>query len=133
VGLVAALDWPGNSDALGGPLYYVLALVTGVVYRLPYLIDRVVSPRLTGLSSTLVFPCALTAVSYLNSLVSPFATWGNTAYTQYGDLPLLQLLSVTGLWGIDFLMQRLSTGPGNEDSRGAGSESVWPHTPVCLR
>ena len=33
----------------------------------------------------------------------------NPAYTQYGNLPLLQLLSVTGLWGIDFLMSWLAS------------------------
>jgi apolipoprotein N-acyltransferase len=126
-GLLTAVDWPGNSDALG-PVYYVLAFVTGLVYAVPYLIDRVVSPRLTGVASTLVFPCALTAISYLNSLLSPFGTWGNTAYTQYGDLPLLQLLSVTGVWGIDFLMgwgAATINWAGNVDSCGAGSDSRW--------
>jgi apolipoprotein N-acyltransferase len=28
----------------------------------------------------------------------------NPAYTQYGDLPLLQMLSLTGLWGVDFVL-----------------------------
>jgi len=54
---------------------------------------------------TLVFPLAVTTVAYLNGLFDPFtATQTNSAYTQYGNLPLLQLLSVTGLWGITFLM-----------------------------
>jgi apolipoprotein N-acyltransferase len=34
---------------------------------------------------------------------------GNLAYTQYGDLPLMQLVSVTGLWGIDFVMSWLAS------------------------
>ena len=33
----------------------------------------------------------------------------NPAYTQYGNLPLLQLLSVTGLWGIVFVMSWLAS------------------------
>src|SRR5205085_2780849 len=31
-------------------------------------------------------------------------TWFATPYSQYGNLPLLQLLSVTGLWGVTFLI-----------------------------
>jgi len=30
--------------------------------------------------------------------------WGMTGFTQYGDLPLMQLASVTGMIGITFLM-----------------------------
>jgi apolipoprotein N-acyltransferase len=35
---------------------------------------------------------------------SPFGTWGTVAYTQYGNRPLMQLASVTGLSGISFLV-----------------------------
>ena len=31
-------------------------------------------------------------------------TWASIVYTQYGNLPLLQVVSVTGLWGITFLI-----------------------------
>ena len=34
----------------------------------------------------------------------PFGTYNSIAYSQYGDLPLMQLVSVTGIWGIVFLM-----------------------------
>ena len=81
-----------------------------VVGFLPYLLDRVLARRLGGLLGTLVFPLAVTTVSYLLALVSSSSgTWGNPAYSQYGDLPLLQLMSVTGLWGIVFLMSWLAS------------------------
>src|SRR5712692_9992552 len=68
------------------------------------------APRLQGLLATLVFPSAMTTMWYLNALLDPLnATWGNPAYTQYGNLPLLQLLSVTGLWGIVFVMSWLAS------------------------
>jgi apolipoprotein N-acyltransferase len=35
---------------------------------------------------------------------SIYGSWGNAAYSQYGFLPLVQLVSVTGLFGISFLM-----------------------------
>jgi hypothetical protein len=58
---------------------------------------------------TLVFPLATTTVWYLLSLASPWGTALNPAYTQYGDLPLLQLLALTGVWGIVFLMGWLAS------------------------
>ena len=71
---------------------------------LPYLLDRLFSPRIRGLASTLIFPLSFVAADYLKSLASPFGGIGSLAYTQYGNLPLLQLLSVTGISGIVFLI-----------------------------
>jgi len=71
---------------------------------LPYLIDRLVSPRIRGLVGTLIFPLSFVAADYLKLLVSPFGGIGSLAYTQYGNLPLLQLVSVTGISGIVFLL-----------------------------
>jgi len=103
----------GYFSIFSGALYYLvpfgMGIVIGVLYTLPYLIDRVLAPRLGGLLGTLVFPLATTTVWYLFALVNPFGTTYNPAYTQYGNLPLLQLLSVTGLWGIVFLMSWLAS------------------------
>jgi apolipoprotein N-acyltransferase len=95
--------------SFSGALYYLTVFGAAVVGFLPYLLDRMLARRLGGLLGTLVFPLAVTTVSYLNAVVNPFGTMGNLAYTQYGNLPLLQLLSVTGLWGIDFVMSWLAS------------------------
>jgi apolipoprotein N-acyltransferase len=93
-----------------GALYYLTVFGLALVSFLPpYLLDRLLARRLGGLLGTLVFPFAVTTVGYLNALVSPFGSMGNVAYTQYGNLPLLQLLSVTGLWGIVFVMSWLAS------------------------
>ena len=106
-----------------GALYYLIVFAVGVIYTLPYLIDRVVAPRLGGMLGTLVFPLAMTTVWYLNALLTPtIGTYGNPAYTQYGNLPLLQLLSVTGLWGIIFLISWLASVVNWAWER----EFVWP-------
>ena len=55
------------------------------------------------MAGTLVFPCGWVATEYAMSL-TPGATWGSVAYTQYGNLPLLQVISVTGLWGLTFMI-----------------------------
>jgi len=86
----------------------IIAFSLGVIITLPYLLDRVLARRLGGLPGTLVFPLAVTIVWYLSAL-NPEGTMLNPAYTQYGDLPLMQLVSVTGLWGIVFLMSWLAS------------------------
>jgi apolipoprotein N-acyltransferase len=92
-----------------GVFYYLTVFGIVVVGLLPpYLLDRVLAQRLSGLLGTLVFPLAVTTVSYLFAS-GPLGTMGNPAYSQYGNLPLLQLVSVTGLWGIDFLMSWLAS------------------------
>jgi apolipoprotein N-acyltransferase len=86
----------------------IIAFSLGIILTLPYLLDRVLARRLGGLLGTLVFPLAVTTLWYLIAL-NPEGTMLNPAYTQYGDLPLLQLVSVTGLWGIVFVMSWLAS------------------------
>ena len=83
--------------------YYIFLIAFGIPLVLPFVIDRLVASKLDGILATLVFPAALVSTEYLVSL-GPYGSWGSIAYTQYGNLPLLQLLSVTGLWGVTFLM-----------------------------
>lgn len=85
------------------PIYVVVMVFNAFCFTLPYLGDRLLSHRLPVLLGTLVFPLLLTSIEYLLSL-GPFGTWFATPYSQYGNLPLLQLLSVTGLWGVTFLI-----------------------------
>jgi len=89
----------------------------GLLATLAYLIDRLVTPGLSGLARTLAFPLALTMIDWLGSLLagslvssplpSLFAvsgTWDSPGYTQAGLLPLIQIVSVSGMWGLTFLM-----------------------------
>ena len=78
--------------------------VLAVLCTLPYLADRLLFDRLPGLASTLVFPLAWVVYEFIMAKTSPFGTWGTVAYTQYGNRPLMQLASVTGLSGISFLV-----------------------------
>jgi apolipoprotein N-acyltransferase len=71
---------------------------------IPFVIDRLLSPHLPGLVSTLVFPLTYVLVEWISGRFNPFGTWGSLAYSQYGNRPMMQLASVTGLWGITFLI-----------------------------
>jgi apolipoprotein N-acyltransferase len=84
--------------------FFGIVLLISVTLTLPFLADRLLAPRLPALLSTLVFPCAFVLVEWISAQLNPFGTWGSQAYTQYGNLPLMQLASWTGLWGITFLI-----------------------------
>jgi apolipoprotein N-acyltransferase len=84
--------------------YAITSAISGVVGGLPYVIHRLIAPRLVGLLASLVFPTAGLTLLYALSLGSPFGTWGNDAYVQLAFLPLVQLASLTGIWGIAFVV-----------------------------
>jgi apolipoprotein N-acyltransferase len=88
--------------------YYIFLAVFGILLALPYIMDRLVARRLNGFTASLVFPTAWAATEYAVSR-GPYGTWGSIAYSQYGNLALLQILSVTGLWGITFLIGWFAT------------------------
>lgn len=102
--VVTIITWRGMIP-VPGALIIMVGGVIGIISFMPYLIDRWLWGKTIGFSGTLVFPCAWTANEYVNSLINPYATWGSLAYTQFdGTLALMQLVSVTGIWGPVFLI-----------------------------
>jgi apolipoprotein N-acyltransferase len=104
---VIAGAWLVQFDAMvpvEGAALYVIALATAIVAALPFALDKGLGRKLPGFAATLLFPCASVAVEYLNLVSSPYGSWGATAYTQYGILPLMQSVSVLGLTGLAFLL-----------------------------
>lgn len=87
-----------------GIAYPITLAFIGFTLTLPYLVDRLLADQLLGFASTLVFPLAWVVVEFITARMSPFGTWGSVAYTQYGNRPIMQLASVTGLAGITFLI-----------------------------
>jgi apolipoprotein N-acyltransferase len=92
------------------PVYIVTMLITSLTSAaLPYLADRLLSPRLGGFLATLVYPLAVTSMDYIGAMTNPQGSIGGQAYAQNGDLMLMQLASITGMWGIVFLVNWFST------------------------
>lgn len=85
-----------------GPEVFVVGL-TGAVGVVPYLADRLVARRLRGVPATLVFPAAAVITEWLISLTG-LGTLGSTANTLVADPGLRQLVSVTGVWGVIFVV-----------------------------
>jgi len=92
----------------GGAGYVVFVVGLGLGGTAPYLVDRILAPRLGTLARTLTFPAAVTTVELLGTMGNPFGAAGSTAYSQYASLPLLQVVSVTGIWGLTFLVSWLA-------------------------
>lgn len=85
------------------PVFLGILLVGGLIGLIPLLLDRWMSGRLPALLATLLYPCAAVLLDYWTAS-GPQGVWGNLANTQYDFLPFLQLTSVTGVWGIGFLL-----------------------------
>jgi apolipoprotein N-acyltransferase len=79
----------------------ILGSLSGI---LPFLADRLIAPRLKGVTAALVFPVTATAWEFITHSINPIGTFSAVAYSQYGNLPLMQLVSVTGLAGLTFLI-----------------------------
>lgn len=89
---------------LPGAAFVGMTAAIAIAMTLPFLADRLLAPYLSGFLSTLVFPVAWIALEFMASRLNPYGTWGALGYTQHGNLPLMQLASVTGIWGIGFLI-----------------------------
>jgi len=88
-----------------GLWYYLVAGIYATVYFLPFVLHRLIAPRIGGFRSTLVFPVSWVAIEFLfQKFITPYGSWASLAYTQTAFLPLIQLASVTGLGGIHFMM-----------------------------
>lgn len=87
------------------PGYLIFMAVAALFGALPPLFDRLLTPHLRPrFAATLIYPLAYTAIEYLTmSGGNPMGSFGAQGYTQYGIPVIMQLASVTGLWGITFL------------------------------
>ena len=81
-----------------------ICLALSAVFTLAVLSQRALLLRQDHWSALLAFPSIWASAEYLISLASPHGTAASLAYTQLNFLPLLQLASVTGPWGITFVL-----------------------------
>ena len=134
--LVGAL-WVPNLFAWWGvqpfppPAYYVSMLVIIAIAALPVLADRLLAHRLGGLAGTLVFPLATTSLEFALMSTNPLGSFGASAYTQYPNLALIQVVSLTGLWGLTFLISWPASIANLAWERGTAAPQVRRATALC--
>jgi apolipoprotein N-acyltransferase len=83
-------------------LFFFILAPLGLI---PYVVDRFYYRRFgSTFWLTLIYPVAATAMDFFSSGDSPFGTFGAVAYSQSDFLPVMQIVSITGLWGITFVI-----------------------------
>jgi apolipoprotein N-acyltransferase len=81
----------------------VVLLIAGPL-TLVALAWRAIARRTHPALAMTAYPALVVSADYLRSLLSPHGTFGCLAYSQTDVLPVVQLASVTGMWGITFLV-----------------------------
>ncbi|HEX4851722.1 MAG TPA: nitrilase-related carbon-nitrogen hydrolase [Puia sp.] len=86
------------------PIYLIITGIAFQINLLPYLADRLIATRINGFESTLIFPLSLCFIEYLICQIPSKGSWTALAYSQATNLTLMQLVSITGIWGLSFLI-----------------------------
>jgi apolipoprotein N-acyltransferase len=79
-------------------------VISAVIFGLGVLFTRSFLRRGSLLLGSLAFPVYWVTCEYLTAIASPHSTWGNLSYTQMNFLPMIQIASITGIWGISFIV-----------------------------
>ena len=113
-GLTAFLSWLVGSLNMwqyfrvalhAPPLIWVLTFsIAALVFTAAVLLFRSLLRRGAWWSALLAFPATWVSFEFLLNLISPHGTAGSLSYSQLNFLPFLQLASVTGPWGMSFLL-----------------------------
>ncbi len=84
------------------PVIVAYLFVPGAAFALAVLLFRDFFRRGQVWLAVLAFPSLIVAYEYISE--SALGTYGNVAYTQLNNLPVLQLAALTGMWGIGFVV-----------------------------
>ena len=107
-------------------LFFVIA---AVVFGLGVLFTRSFLRRDSLFLVAFAFPVYWVTCEYLTAIMSPHSTWGNLAYTQMDFLPLIQIASVTGLWGISFVVFLFA---GTVAALVSGAGELWQRRALAI-
>ncbi|MGB2632609.1 MAG: nitrilase-related carbon-nitrogen hydrolase [Candidatus Acidiferrum sp.] len=102
--------WNYLRSVLGVPSLAILVslFLPAIIFALGVLLFRWFVRRGAPLQAALAFPAFWVCSEFLNAATSVHSTAGNLAYSQMNFLPILQIASVTGIWGISFFVLLLS-------------------------
>jgi apolipoprotein N-acyltransferase len=98
--------WHYFRSALLAPLWAapVIYGIAALLFVLAVLLFRALLRRGAFWTALLAFPALWVSCEYVHNIATPDGTAGSLAYTQLNFLPFLQLASITGPWGISFLL-----------------------------
>ena len=85
-------------------------IVHAAAFAIALIIFRYMAIRSKHWAASFIFAGGLTAFEFVTSLHSPDGVIGSIAYTQIANLPVIQIASITGIWGITFLLFLIPAG-----------------------
>jgi apolipoprotein N-acyltransferase len=108
LGLIAGVVYFGIillwMTLFGGLPWMLLVLMQAMFFAAFAAVVSIVGSAGASPSRYVLVPAAWTAMQWLRSLGTYGFTWGSFAHTQANVMPLIQIASVTGPWGIDFIV-----------------------------
>ncbi|MEW6733794.1 MAG: nitrilase-related carbon-nitrogen hydrolase [Acidobacteriota bacterium] len=110
----------------------ITLLLPAIIFSLAVLVTRQAVLRLEPWLSIFALPAIWTSYEWLLSIFSPHGTAGSLAYTQTDVLPLLQIASLTGLWGITFVLLLIPSGLAVAWHFRAEKQRAIPALALCL-
>jgi apolipoprotein N-acyltransferase len=98
--------WHYLRTLIGVPIVFVVlnSVIPACIFGLAALAFRAFLRRGAIATGVLAFPVIWVSFEYISELLSPHSTFGNLGYSQMDCLPLLQIVSLTGIWGISFCL-----------------------------
>jgi apolipoprotein N-acyltransferase len=95
--------WKFTYDNTSSILFF-LPFILGLPMGLLFFLDKLLYSKNKGFTATLIFPLLYTSFDFLLNLFNPFGTLGVLGYSQFDFLAFSQLASITGMWGLTFMI-----------------------------
>ena len=117
-------EWSYSRTVLPTWLVASLLIATGCVFGIAILLfrSRVLQGKLW--QAALIVPAFWVAAEYLVAVISVHGTFGNISYSQMNFLPIVQIASVTGIWGISFCIFLFAAAVAAVCSSGSTSTKI---------
>src|SRR5580765_1420292 len=85
------------------PVLVILGILEGLKAMIIFLVDKWINKKSNHFLTTLFFPAAYVSMEFLNTKLGG-GVWWSVANSQFSFSWLAQMASITGLWGISFLI-----------------------------
>ncbi len=127
-GACAGLNlWHYLQDVIRLPLFVAvqIAVLSGLTFGLAVMLHRAMLLRGRPVAATLAYPALVVAFEYLASLISPHGTFGSLAYSQLDLLPVIQIASLAGSFGVSFVVALLPAAAASVLTPATAATAPW--------
>lgn len=98
------------SSVIPNGVIAVMLLISSLPFLATILIARYIILNYKGVVSIFAYPAALIVCAYIQTLISNGDLTNTTAYAQFDYKTIIQMASLTGFWGIDYLPALVASG-----------------------